>query len=256
MNKRVRESWPSIEKRWERFRCETSPSPEARETGMTTPRFRDRKEAGRLLAKKLRAYAALSDVLVLALPRGGVLVGFEVAKALHAPLDVFVVRKLGVPGEEELAMGAITTGGVRVLNRLVVEAFGITEDQIELVAAVEQRALQKRELRYRSGRAAPVIRERTVVLVDDGIATGATVRAALTALRKQQAARLIVAVPVSPLSTVQELAAEGEEVVCLRVTESFSAISDWYQDFAQIPEEEVCVLLEEAARECSPAGTR
>ena len=220
---------------------------------MTTPRFRDRREAGRFLARKLRADAALSDVSVLALPRGGVPVGVEVAKALHAPLDVFVVRKLGVPGREELAMGAITSGGVRVLNRLVVEAWGITESQIELVAAAEQQELQRRELRYSSGRAAPVIRHRTVILVDDGIATGATMRAAISSLRKQQPARLIVAVPVAPLSTVLELKAEGEEVVCIRATEPFDAIGAWYEDFTQISDAEVCDLLEEAAREGSPA---
>ena len=218
---------------------------------MMPTRFRDRSEAGRLLARKLRRYASLSDVLVLALPRGGVPVGFEIAKALHAPLDVFVVRKLGVPGHEELAMGAITTGGVRVLNRSIVEELGITEDQIELIAAEEEHELKRRELRYRGTRPAPVLHHRTVILVDDGIATGATMRAALAALREHQAARLIVAVPVAPVSTMQQLAAEGVETVCVLSVESFIAIGVWYEDFSQISDEEVCRLLQEASCELS-----
>lgn len=183
-------------------------------------------------------------MFVLALPRGGVPVAFEIASALQAPMDVFVVRKLGVPGEEELAMGAITTGGVRVLNQRVVEAFGITESQMEAVVAQEEPELERRERLYRGGRPAPLISGRTVILVDDGIATGATMRAALSALRKQQPARLLVAVPVAPLSTYRELQAEGEEVVCIRATEPFDAIGSWYEDFTQTSDEEVRALLE------------
>ena len=216
-------------------------------------RFRNRTEAGALLAEKLARYADQPEVFILALPRGGVPVGYEVAKALHAPLDIVIVRKLGVPGQEELAMGAITRGGVRIVNRLIVEALGISGSQIEAVAAEERKELERRELLYRGGRTAPVIRGWIVILVDDGIATGATMRVALAAFRKQQPARLIVAVPVAPLSTVLELRAEGEEVVCVRAIEPFDAIGSWYKDFRQISDEEVCDLLERAAREFSPA---
>jgi putative phosphoribosyl transferase len=180
-----------------------------------------------------------------------VLVGYEVAKALHAPLDVFIVRKLGLPGQEELAMGAIATGGVRVLNRPIVEALGITKSQIDSVAAAEQQVLERRELRYRGGRAAPGIQGRTVILVDDGIATGSTMRAAIAALRKQKPARLIVAVPVAPLSTVRELRAEGEEIVWVQAMEPFGAIGAWYEDFTQVADEEVSALLESAAEKRS-----
>ena len=223
---------------------------------MTTERFRDRTEAGRLLAAKLRAYANRQDVLVVALPRGGVPVGFEVAKALHAPLDVFVVRKLGVPGQEELAMGAITSGGVRVLNNPIVEALDIPESQIESVAAEQQRELERRERLYRGSRAAPEIRDRTVIVVDDGIATGTTMRAAVSALRKQQPARVIVAVPIAPVSTVLEWKAGGEEVICLRAAEPFGALGAWYEDFTQISDAEVCELLQEAALDRAPAHQR
>lgn len=216
---------------------------------MTAGRFRDRTEAGRLLAAKLRVYADRPEVLVVALPRGGVPVGFEVAKALHAPLDVFVVRKLGVAGQEELAMGAIPAGGVRVLNRPIVEELGISDSQIEAVAAEQQRELARRERLYRGSRAAPPIGGRTVIVVDDGIATGSTMRAALCALKRQKAARIIVAVPIAPLSTVRELEAEQVEVVCVCATEPFGAIGAWYEDFAQTSDDEVCELLEEAARE-------
>ena len=218
-------------------------------------RFRNRTEAGILLAQNLAAYADRPDVLILALPRGGVPVGFEIAKALHAPLDVFVVRKLGTPGQEELAMGAITTGGVRLLNNPVVQALGISEDEIETVAAREQQELERRERLYRGGRAAPDVRDRTVILADDGIATGTTMRVAIAALRKQHPFRLVVAVPVAPRSTCEELKREVEEVVCLRSPEEFIAISVWYEDFTQTSHGEVSDLLERAAREgCAPAG--
>ena len=223
---------------------------------MTAGRFRDRTEAGRLLTAKLRAYVDRPDVLVVALPRGGVPVGFEVAKALQVALDVMVVRKLGVPGQEELAMGAITTGGVRVLNRPIVEELGISDSRIEAVAAEQQRELARRERLYRGSRAAPQVAGRTVIVVDDGIATGSTMRAALCALKKQEAARIIVAVPIAPRSTVRELEAEQVEVVCVRATEPFGAIGAWYEDFAQTSDDEVCELLEEAARDREGAHHR
>ena len=219
---------------------------------MTARSFRDRTEAGQLLAAKLRAYANRPDVLVVALPRGGVPVGFEIARALHAALDVIVVRKLGVPGQEELAMGAITTGGVRILNRPIVEALGISERQINLVAAEEQGAGARRERLYRSSRTVPEIRDQVVILVDDGIATGSTMRAAIAALRKQLPAHLVVAVPVAPISTVRELQAEGEEVVCVQAVEPFGAIGAWYEDFTQVSNEAVCDLLEQAVRDGVP----
>ena len=160
--------------------------------------FRDRTEAGHLLAEKLREYANCSDVVVLALPRGGVPIGFEVARALKAPLDVFVVRKLGVPGHEELAMGAIASGGVRLLNQDVIRALGISRELVDRVAEREQRELRRREREYRNGRASVDIRDRTVILVDDGLATGSSMRVAAIALKKKDPAEIIVAVPVAP----------------------------------------------------------
>ncbi len=212
-------------------------------------RFQSRTEAGHLLAKRLASYADRHDVLVLALPRGGVPVGYEVAKALHVPLDVLIVRKLGTPGQEELAMGAITTGGVRVLNHEVIRALGISEAEIDSVAAKEQKELERRERLYRSSRGTPDIRGITVILVDDGIATGTTMRAAITALKTQHPARLIVAVPVAPLETCEQLKAEVTEFVCLLSPEVFIAIGLWYDEFAQTSDEEVCTLMERAARE-------
>jgi putative phosphoribosyl transferase len=214
-------------------------------------RFGNRTEAGLLLAKKLADYADRPDVLVLALPRGGVPVGFEVAKALHAPLDVVIVRKLGTPGQEELAMGAITSGGVRVLNDRVVQALGISEKEIDSVAAKEQKELERRERLYRGRRAAPEVCNRTVILVDDGIATGTTIRVAIAALKTQSPSRLIVAVPVAPLSTCEELEQEVDKVVCLLSPQEFWAISLWYENFPQTSDEEVCNLLERADRERS-----
>ena len=216
--------------------------------------FRNRTEAGILLAKSLAAYADRPDVLILALPRGGVPVGFEIAKALHAPLDVVVVRKLGVPGQEELAMGAVATGGMQVLNTLVVRSLGISKREIELVAAKERLELERRERLYRGGRAAPDIRGRTVILVDDGIATGTTMRVAIAAVRRQQPSRLVLAVPVAPLSTCKEMKGAAEELVCLLSPEEFTAISLWYQDFPQTSDEEVCDLLERADRMRSPVA--
>lgn len=214
--------------------------------------FRNRTEAGRFLAEQLEAYANRSDVLVLALPRGGVPVAFEVAQALHAPLDVFLVRKLGVPGHEELAMGAIASGGVLVLNEDVVQALDISEDVIAAVAAKEQQELERRERRYRGDRPAPDVHGQVVILVDDGLATGSTMRAALAALRQQQPARLVVAVPVGAPATCAEFQAETDETVCARTPEPFYAVGLWYEDFTQTTDEEVHDLLERAAEEQAP----
>ncbi len=218
-------------------------------------RFHDRVEAGRLLASELPQYAGRSDVLVLALPRGGVPVGYEVARALDAPLDVFVVRKLGVPGQPELAMGAIASGGIRVLNDEVVEMLGISSRAIEAVAVREQQELQRREQLYRGDRPAPELAGRVVILVDDGVATGSTMRAAVQALRKARASRTVVAVPVGAPETCRTLASEADEVVCTRMPEWFSAVGLWYEDFAQTSDEEVRDLLERAAA-AHPAGSR
>src|SRR3979490_468904 len=205
--------------------------------------FRDRREAGRLLAAKLAAYANRPDVIVLALPRGGVPVAYEVARALRAPLDVFVVRKLGVPGYEELAMGAVATGGVRVLNDQLVERLGIPEDMIDAVAARERQELARRERLYRGGRPPPDVRGRTVILVDDGLATGATMHAAIQALRQQNPACIVVAVPTASRETCEEMRARADDVICGITPEPFDAVGRWYRDFSQTTDEEVGVLL-------------
>jgi len=214
--------------------------------------FADRMEAGEELAKKLMRYADRPDVIVLALPRGGVPVGFEVARALHVPLDVFVVRKLGLPGHEELAMGAIASGGVRVLNHDVIRALDIPEDVIEEVAAAEQQELERRERMYRGDRPPPDVRGRTVILIDDGLATGSTMRAAVAALRQQQPARIVVAVPVGAPETCYEFQQEADEVICARTPEQLYAVGLWYRDFSQTTDEEVRELLERAALEQTP----
>jgi putative phosphoribosyl transferase len=215
-------------------------------------RFANRQHAGELLAAKLTAYADRPDVLVLALPRGGVPVAFAVAQALHAPLDIFLVRKLGVPGDEELAMGAIATGGVRILNDEVVRYFHISDETIAAVAARELREIRRRERLYREDRPAPEVRGRTVLLVDDGLATGSTMRAAVAALRQQQPARVIVAVPIAAPETCAELRAEVEEIVCAVTPEPFYAVGAWYEDFAQTTDREVQELLARAARPHRP----
>jgi len=212
-------------------------------------RFRDRREAGRVLAQELAAYARRPDVVVLALPRGGVPVAYEVARALGAPLDVFLVRKLGVPGHEELAMGAVATGGVRVLNDQVVRALGIPPDVIDMVAAWEQQELARRERLYRGDRPPPDVKGRTVILVDDGLATGATMRAALAALRQQQPARRVVAVPTAAAQTCDALRTEADDVVCATTPEPFDAVGFWYEDFSQTTDDEVRELLARAARQ-------
>lgn len=206
-------------------------------------RFQNRIEAGQQLATRLKVYADRPNVLVLGLPRGGVPVAYEVAKALHAPLDICLVRKLGVPGHKELAMGAIASGGVRVLNYDVVSWLGISGKTIDEVAARELKELQRRDRVYRGDRPQPEIRDRIVILVDDGIATGSTMRAAISVLERQQPAYLVVAVPVAPPQTCDALRAEIDDVVCLMTPESFYAIGVWYEDFSQTTDDEVSELL-------------
>jgi erythromycin esterase-like protein/predicted phosphoribosyltransferase len=209
--------------------------------------FRDRREAGRRLAAKLAAYANRPDVLVLALPRGGVPVAYEVARALRAPLDVFVVRKLGVPGYEELAMGAVATGGARVLNDDIVTALRIPPYMIDAVADREHEELRRRERVYRGGRPPPELRGRTVILVDDGLATGATMLAAIKALRQLQPARIVVAVPTAAPDTCEALRAVVDDVVCAITPEPFQAVGRWYEDFSQTTDDEVRELLAQLA---------
>ncbi len=210
-------------------------------------RFRDRREAGRFLAGRLTAYAGRPDVLVLALPRGGVPVAFEVAQALHAPLDVFLVRKLGLPGRAELAMGAIASGGVRVLNEELMRSLDIPEGVIERVAAEEERELERRERAYLGDRPVPAVRGRTVLLIDDGLATGSTMRAAVAALRRQGPARLVVAVPVGAPETCAEFQDEADEAICALTPDPFYSVSLWYGDFSPTSDAEVHDLLERAA---------
>jgi predicted phosphoribosyltransferase len=214
---------------------------------VNTGRFRDRRDAGRLLASKLTRYANRPDVLVLALPRGGVPVAYEVAQALGAPLDVFLVRKLGVPGHEELAMGAVATGGVRVLNHQVVAGLGISDEVIDAVTAREQQELARREGLYRGDRPPPDVRGRTAILVDDGLATGASMHAAIKAMRALQPARIVVAVPAAAPETCSELRAEVDDVICAVTPVPFHAVGLWYEDFSQTNDDEVRELLARAA---------
>jgi predicted phosphoribosyltransferase len=211
-------------------------------------RFRDRHEAGRLLADKLSAHAGRPDVLVLALPRGGVPVGYEVARALRAPLDVFLVRKLGVPGHEELAMGAVATGGVRVLNADIVGALGIPASMIDATTAEEREELARRERLYRGDRPFPDVHGRTVLLVDDGLATGASMHAAIAALRPQQPARIVVAVPTAAPDICDELRAEVDDLVCALTPQPFHSVGLWYDDFSPTTDDEVRDLLARAAQ--------
>jgi putative phosphoribosyl transferase len=212
-------------------------------------RYINRSEAARPLAEALQPYAGRSDVLILGLPRGGVPVAYKVAQTLKVSLDLMLVRKLGVPGHEELAMGAIATGGIRVLNDDVVEGLGISDADIERIAAREQQELQRRDRVYRGNRPPPDMEGQCVILVDDGLATGATMRSAIAAVRRQNPARLVVAVPVAPLHTVARLREEADEVVCPATPEPFFSIGQWYEDFAPVSDEDVRALLEQAWRE-------
>jgi putative phosphoribosyl transferase len=205
--------------------------------------FRDRIDAGRQLAERLQPYANRPDVLVLGLPRGGVPVAYEVAKSLNAPLDICLVRKLGVPGHTELALGAIASGGVRVFNYGVIQRFQISIPTIAAIAAQEQRELQRRDRAYRGDRPLPQIRDRTVILVDDGIATGATMRAAIGVIAAQQPAKLIVAAPVAAPSICDVLGREVDEVMCVMVPAELSAIGYWYEDFSPTTDADVRLLL-------------
>jgi putative phosphoribosyl transferase len=209
--------------------------------------FRDRHEAGSALADALRKYANRSDVVVLALPRGGVPVAYEVAEALGAPLDIFLVRKLGTPGHRELAMGAIASGGIRVINEDVVRMLGIPSEAIDAVAREEQRELERRQQAYLEGREPAALGGRNVILVDDGLATGSTMKAAVQAVRQRQPARVIVAVPVGARDTCREMADLADEVVCARMPEPFSAVGQWYLDFDQTTDDEVMHLMHEHA---------
>ena len=215
---------------------------------MNGSRFRDRREAGRLLAAKLTAYAKRPDVIVLALPRGGVPVAYEVAQALEAPLDVFLVRKLGMPGHEEYALGAIATGGVRVINQDLVQALRLPPATIEAIAAREQQELERRERVYRGDHPPPDVRGRTVILVDDGLATGATMHAAVKALRQQGAGRVVVAVPIAPPDTCDQLREVVDDIVCAVTPEPFHAVGLWYEDFSQTTDDEVRDLLARSAQ--------
>jgi putative phosphoribosyl transferase len=217
---------------------------------MRDTRYRDRHEAGQLLGRELaRRLGSRDDLIVLALPRGGVPVGSEVARALNAPLDVFIVRKLGVPGHEELAMGAIASGGVRVINRDVLGWLPLPQKTIDLVAEREQQELERREREYRGSRPPLDVRNKTVIVVDDGLATGSSMRAAVEALRKMLPRAILVAVPVAAPQTCDEFRNEGIDIVCLRTPEPFEAVGLWYDDFSQTTDEEVHELLQQPAHD-------
>ena len=211
--------------------------------------YLDRTDAGRALARRLAHYAGRPDVLVLALPRGGVPVGYELARELRAPLDVFLVRKLGVPWQPELAMGAVASGGAIFINDEVVRTCGITPEQIARVLQEESRILAERERDYRGDTPPPVLEGRIAILVDDGLATGSSMRAAIAALRPQRPARAVVAVPVAAAATCDLLRAEVDEIVCAATPEPFWAVGQWYADFAPVSDDEVRALLERARSE-------
>jgi putative phosphoribosyl transferase len=213
-----------------------------------TIQFRDRREAGRVLAGSLRKYADRRDVMVLGLPRGGVPVAFEVASALQVPLDVFIVRKLGVPGFEELAMGAIASGGARVINNAVLSQVPNAEEALRVATEIEVREMERREAEYRGAREPLELAGKTVILVDDGLATGATMRAATKALRQHKVARCVVAVPVAPPDTCAYLEDEVDEIICLATPAHFRAVGQFYDDFTQTSDQDVRNLLADAAR--------
>jgi putative phosphoribosyl transferase len=210
--------------------------------------FRNRRDAGRKLAQELLHYANHSDVIVLALPRGGVPVAYEVALALNVPLDIFIVRKLGLPGQEELAIGAIASGGIRVLNEDLIHMLNIPEEVIEKVAERELQELQRREKLYRGNNPPPEVHDRTVILVDDGLATGASMRAAVAGLRVQHPARIVVAVPTAAPETCEAFQREMDEIVCAMTPEPFMGVGWWYEDFSQTTDEGVRLFLEDIRR--------
>ncbi len=209
-------------------------------------RLRDREDAGRILVEELAKYAGNRDVVVLGLPRGGVVVAYQVAKALNVPLDVFLVRKLGVPGHEELAAGAIASGGIRVLNDDVVRSVGLTDARLDEIAAREQAVLERREQLYRGHSSPADLKGKQVIVIDDGLATGATMRTAVQALRRLGPARIVVAVPTAPAETCGMLAREADEVVCAMTPVPFFSIGEWYENFGQTSDDEVVELLERA----------
>jgi putative phosphoribosyl transferase len=208
--------------------------------------YRNRQEAGKYLAERLATYRDRDDVVVLALPRGGVPVAYEVARALHAPLDVFIVRKIGMPGAEEFAIGAIASGGVRLLDEDVIARYGVSRAEVDAMIVAEERELERRERQYRGDRRMPDLTGKTVILVDDGLATGSTMRAAVAALKREGAARIVVAVPVAAPETCDLLEREVDAIVCAVTPQPFYAVGLWYQDFAQTSDREVHDLLERA----------
>lgn len=208
--------------------------------------FKDRRDAGRVLAQALSAYVGRSDVILFALPRGGVPVAYEVALALNAPLDIFIVRKLGLPGHEELAMGAIASGGIRVLNEDIIHALHIPEEMINLVAEQEFKEMRRREQSYRGQRSPLDAHDKTVILIDDGLATGASMRAAVIGVRTQNPARIVIAVPTASPETCSAFEFKVDEIVCSMTPEPFLGVGKWYEDFSQVTDEEVRRLLEKA----------
>lgn len=210
--------------------------------------FNDRTDAGKRLAERLSEYANREDVLILALPRGGVPVAFEVAKELNLKMDIFIVRKLGVPGNEELAMGAIASGNIRVLNEDVIRSFRIPQTEIDESTANELRELERRERIYRKNRLMPKISGSTVILIDDGLATGATMRAAVAAVKTKNPEKVIIAVPVAAPDTCNDFGGEVDEVICVATPEPFYGVGAWYEDFSQTTDKEVCELLDRAAK--------
>jgi len=213
--------------------------------------FHDRAEAGRFLAQHLLPYKGTANVLVLGLPRGGVVVAYEVALELNAPLDIFVVRKLGVPGQEELAMGALATGAIRVLNDSIIREFGLSSATVDLVTANEQKELERRELLYRGERQAGMIKDHSVIVVDDGLATGSTMKAAVVTLRQKEPKRIVVAVPTGPAETCEELRKIADEVVCGLTPQPFYAVGGSYVDFRQTTDEEVRELISRSSRQAA-----
>lgn len=208
--------------------------------------FANRREAGKQLTRKLSNYKGRADVIVLALPRGGVPVGYEVALELHAPLDIFLVRKLGLPGREELAIGAIASGGIRILNRDIINAVGLNQTMIDLVMKQESRELQRREEQYRGDRPAPDLQDRTVILIDDGLATGASMLAAVQGVRAQNPGQIVVAVPAAAPQAIDLLHPNVDDVVYIIAPDPFEGVGKWYDDFSQTTDEEVKSLLEAA----------
>jgi putative phosphoribosyl transferase len=211
-------------------------------------KFTNRREAGKTLAELLKNYAHKKDVIVLALPRGGVPVAYEIANALSVPLDVFIVRKLGVPGHEELAMGAIATGGTIIFNQDIIHQLNLTKNQIDQVIHSEQQELKRRNLKYRDDKPFPDLAGKTIILVDDGIATGATMRAAIQALHQKKPASIIVAVPVAEISTCKEMTSLVDNIICPLRPASFFAVGAWYENFSQTEDEEVYELLRDQKR--------